>query len=279
LHGKKYQSGQLFRVKPPSNAKKQSRRMAVATEKTVEQKMRELFSLQQIDSKIDAIGILRGELPMEVSDLEDEIAGLDTRINRLEGQVKDPQIEISRHDINIKESEQLILRYEEQMNNVKNNREYEALMKETEMQRLEIQLSDKKAGSSSRELETKQAALDMTREKQVAKKSLLDVKQEELKSIIAKTEKDEKKLRRQSDKQRKEIEARLLRGYDRIRTTYRNGLGVVTVERNACGGCFNAIPPQQQLEISQRKRIMICEHCNRILVDHNIDQDLVEDEE
>lgn len=243
------------------------------TEKTVEEKMRELYLLQQIDSKIDEIEILKGELPMEVADLEDEIAGLETRINRLEGQVKDLQLEITRHDNNIRESEQLILRYEDQMNNVKNNREYEALMKETEMQRLEIQLSDKKAGSAQRELETRQEALGMTREKQAAKQELLGVKQEELKAIIAKTEKDEKKLRRQSDKARKGIEARLLRGYDKIRNTYRNGLSVVTVERNACGGCYNAIPPQQQLEISQRKRIIICEHCNRILVDQNIDQE------
>ncbi|SER07957.1 zinc ribbon domain-containing protein [Neolewinella agarilytica] len=248
--------------------------MAVATEKTVEEKMRELYRLQKIDSQIDEIEILKGELPMEVSDLEDEIAGLDTRIARLEGQVKELQAEISRHDMNIRESEQLILRYEDQMNNVKNNREYEALMKETEMQRLEIQLSDKKAGSSARELETKQAALDMTREKQTAKTELLTIKQDELKAIITKTEKEEKKLRRASDKQRKEISERLLRGYDRIRNTYRNGLGVATVERNACGGCFNAIPPQQQLEISQRKRVMICEHCNRILVDHNIEEDM-----
>ena len=251
--------------------------MAVATEKTVEERMRELFRLQQIDSQIDEIEILKGELPMEVSDLEDEIVGLNTRVNRLEGQVKELKLEIARHDNNMRESEQMILRYEEQMNNVKNNREYEALMKETEMQRLEIQLSDKKAGSADRELQTKQAALDTTNEKLAAKQELLTLKQEELKSIIAKTEKEEKKLRKASDKQRKEISARLLKGYDRIRNTYRNGLAVVTVERNACGGCFNAIPPQQQLEISQRKRVMICEHCNRILVDHNIEEDKVEE--
>ena len=250
--------------------------MAQATEKTVEEKMRELYRLQQIDSQIDQIEILKGELPMEVADLEDEIAGLDKRIERLEAQTKDLKTEISRHDANIRESEMLIGRYEEQMNNVKNNREYEALMKETEMQRLEIQLSQKKAGGSDRELEQKQETLNMTRERQQSKQELLNVKQEELKSIIAKTEKEEKKLRRQSDKQRKDIEARLLRGYDKIRGSYRNGLSVVTVERNACGGCFNAIPPQQQLEISQRKRVIICEHCNRILVDHNIEEDLVE---
>ena len=142
------------------------------------------------------------------------------------------------------------------------------------MQRLEIQLSDKKAGSSQRELDTKMDALDMTREKKAGKVELLEAKREELKSIIAKTEKDEKKLRRQSDKQRKDIEDRLLRAYDRVRTSYRNGLAVVTVERNACGGCFNSIPPQQQLEISQRKRLMVCEHCNRILVDDDIDAEV-----
>ncbi|MTB49545.1 zinc ribbon domain-containing protein [Lewinella sp. W8] len=244
------------------------------TEKTVEEKMRELYSLQEIDSQIDEIEILKGELPMEVSDLEDEIAGLDTRINRLSATVKELQQEISRHEANIAESEQLILRYEDQMNNVKNNREYEALMKETEMQRLEIQLSDKKAGGAARELEAKQGTLSATQERRDDKVKLLEVKQEELKSIIAKTEKTEKKLRRQSEKQRKTIEDRLLRGYDKIRKSYRNGLAVVTVERNACGGCFNAIPPQQQLEISQRKRIMICEHCNRILVDHNINEEV-----
>ncbi|MBC6993631.1 C4-type zinc ribbon domain-containing protein [Neolewinella lacunae] len=248
--------------------------MAAVTEKTVEEKMRELYALQQIDSQIDEIEILKGELPMEVRDLEDEIAGLATRITRLESQVKELQMEINRHDANIHESEQLILRYEEQMNNVKNNREYEALMKETEMQRLEIQLSDKKAGSAARELETKQAALEATQEKQTTKQALLAIKQDELKAIIAKTEKDEKKLRKLSEKQRKDIAERLLRGYDKVRKTYRNGLAVVTVERNSCGGCYNVIPPQQQLEISQRKRVMICEHCNRILVDRNIEQEI-----
>lgn len=249
--------------------------MAQIIEKTVEDKMRELYSLQQIDSQIDQIEILKGELPMEVADLEDEIAGLETRIQRLDGQVKDLQTEISRHDANIQQSDMLIGRYEEQMNDVKNNREYEALMKETEMQRLEIQLSQKKAGSAERELEQKQEVLATTRDRQSGKQELLNVKQEELKNIIAKTEKEEKKLRRASDKQRKTIEDRLLRGYDKIRKTYRNGLAVVTVERNACGGCFNAIPPQQQLEVSQRKRIIICEHCNRILVDHNIEEPMV----
>ena len=237
---------------------------------SVEEKLRELYRLQLIDSQIGEIEILKGELPMEVADLEDEIAGLDTRINRLQGTVSDLETEISRHSGNIADSESLIRRYEEQMNNVKNNREYEALMKETEMQRLEIQLSQKKSNNSQDELETKRAALEATTEKRDAKVKDLEIKQEELKSIIAKTEKEEKKLRRQSDKQRKLIEDRLLRAYDRTRERYRNGLAVVTVERDACGGCFNAIPPQQQLEISQRKRILACEHCSRVLVDDTI---------
>ena len=244
--------------------------MAQTPEKTVEEKLRELFLLQQIDSQIDEIEILKGELPMEVSDLEDEIAGLETRIERLDANVSDLESEISRHDGNIVDSQRLIERYEEQMNNVKNNREYEALMKETEMSRLEIQLSEKKKKSSLEDLEARRATLDRARERRDEKLKDLEVKKEELKAIIAKTEKDEKKLRRASDKQRKAIEDRLLRAYDKTRNNYRNGLAVVTVERNACGGCFNAIPPQQQLEISQRKRILACEHCSRVLVDSTI---------
>lgn len=250
---------------------------ATPTEKTVEEKMRELYRLQLIDSKIDEIEILKGELPMEVSDLEDEIAGLETRIARNEAVVKELETEISRHNGNIIDSEKLIERYEEQMNNVKNNREYEALMKETEMQRLEIQLSQKKSNTSAEELEGRRATLEATQERRDAKLKLLEVKQEELKSIISKTEKEEKKLRKQSDKQRKLIEDRLLRAYDKTRTSYRNGFAVVTVERNACGGCFNAIPPQQQLEISQRKRLIACEHCSRVLVDDTILEEKVEE--
>ena len=252
--------------------------MAQATEKTVEEKLRELYQLQLIDSQIDEIEILKGELPMEVKDLEDEIAGLETRIERLERTVGDLNGEISRHNANIEESDQLIRRYEEQMNNVKNNREYEALMKETEMSRLEIQLSEKKKRQAGEELEEREAALQATVERRDAKLKLLELKQEELKSIIAKTEKQEKKLRRESDKQRKGIEDRLLRAYDKTRKNYRNGLAVVTVERNACGGCFNAIPPQQQLEISQRKRLIACEHCSRVLVDDNILEEMPAEE-
>lgn len=249
----------------------------VQTEKPIVEKLRELYELQQVDSELSKIEILKGELPIEVSDLEDEITGMETRIGRLETQVKELQNEVGHHQANIQEATMLIERYEGQMDNVKNNREYEALMKETEMQRLEIQLSEKKSGIARRELEAKMEVLNGTKERHVAKVAELATKQEELKSIIAKTEKDEKRLRKASDAARKKIETRLIKAYDRVRNSYRNGLAVVTVERNSCGGCFNATPPQQQLEVSQRKKILACEHCGRILVDTNIMEDVVED--
>ena len=244
--------------------------MANIADKPVEQKLRDLYQLQHIDSKIDEIEVLKGELPMEVSELEDEIAGLETRVNRLKNVVKDLESEIGHHDANIADAHQLIDRYEKQMDNVKNNREYEALMKETEMQRLEIQLSEKKIGQANRELDGKRELLAATEERHASKAGILETKREELKAIIVKTEKEEKKLRKTSDKARKEIEDRILKGYDRIRSSYRNGLAVATVRRNSCSGCFNAIPPQKQLEISQSKKIQACEHCGRILVDTSI---------
>lgn len=237
------------------------------TEKSAADKLKELYDLQQIDSKIDQIEVLKGELPMEVADLEDELAGLDTRIGRLENQVKDLQGDIGKHEATIAEAKALIERYTKQMDNVKNNREYEALMKETELQNLEIQLANKKIGGLEKELEAKKETLQATIERRESKAKDLEVKRVELQQIIEKTEKEEKSLRKQSEKARKNIEERLLRSYDKIRHTYRNGLAVVTVERDSCGGCFNHIPPQQQLEISQRKKILACEHCGRILVD------------
>lgn len=239
-------------------------------EKPIVEKLRDLYNLQQIDSQIDQIEILKGELPMEVSDLEDEIEGLETRINRLDGTVKELKNEVASFEAKKKESEMLIERYEGQMDNVKNNREYEALMKETEMQRLSIQLADKKVGIAKRELEGKVETLEATKERKEGKAAELVTKQEELKGIIAKTEKEEKKLRKSSTAARDGIEERLLKAYDRTRASYRNGLSVVTIERNSCGGCFNAVPPQLQLEVSQSKKILACEHCGRILVDTSI---------
>ncbi len=239
-------------------------------EKPIAEKLQELYRLQQIDSELSKIEILRGELPMEVSDLEDDLHGMNTRITRLETQIKDFQKEVSRQEAVIQEEQMLMERYEQQMDNVKNNREYEALMKETEMSRLRIQLAEKQRRITQGELEAKEQVMIGTKEKQIIKKAELITKQEELKGIIAKTEKDEKKLRKASENARKTIEERLVKAYDRVRTSYRNGLAVVTIERNSCGGCFNAVPPQLQLEVAQRKKIIACEHCGRILVDEHI---------
>lgn len=242
----------------------------MAIEKSIEEKLRDLYSLQQIDSQVDEIQILKGELPMEVSDLEDEMIGLETRVNRLESQLQDLRQDIVRHQNNIKEAEALIIRYEQQMDNVKNNREFDALTKEIELQRLEIQLSQKKINQASKDILAKDETLVAAKERMHSKAAELEAKKVELQQIIEKTEKEETELSKKSDKARKLIEDRLLRAYDKTRKSYRNGLAVVTISRNACGGCFNTIPPQQQLEIAQRKKIIACEHCGRVLVDELI---------
>lgn len=236
-------------------------------EQTIEEKLRALFSLQTIDSKIDEIQILKGELPMEVEDLEDEIEGLKTRISNAEAALAEANDNILAHTTNIKEAEALILKYEKQQDNVKNNREYEALLKEIEIQRLEIQLSEKRTREGKAKLSGKEEAVKVSKERLDEKEKNLEYKKVELDKIIKTTEKEEKTLLKNSDKSRKKIEDRLLRSYDKVRKAYRNGLAVVPVERNSCGGCYNEIPPQIQLEIGQRKKIMACEHCGRVLVD------------
>lgn len=233
----------------------------------VEEKLKALYDLQQIDSMIDEIKVLKGELPMEVSDLEDEVAGLDTRISKVEGSIDVSETELKHLNASIKESETLIEKYEKQLDKVKNNREFDALNKEIEMQKLEIQLAQKKSKELLGVIATKKDSLVGAKERKEAKEKDLGVKRVELKNIISKTEKDEEKLVSQSEKAQKKIEERLLKAYHKIRGAYRNGLAVVTVERNACGGCYNQIPPQLQLEISLSKKILVCEHCGRILVD------------
>lgn len=238
--------------------------------KTVEERLKSLFDLQTIDSKIDEIKILKGALPIEVSDLEDEITGLDTRVNKLNSQLEDIDNNIAKHKENIKTSETLIERYNKQLDDVKNNREYEALTKEIELQSLEIQLSEKRIKESADQKELKSETLKATQERKSSKEADLVQKKEELEKIIAKTEKEEKTLRNKSDKARKDIEERMLKYYDKTRDAYRNGLAVVTYRRGSCGGCFNRIPPQLQIEIGNRKEIITCEHCGRLLVDHEI---------
>jgi uncharacterized protein len=237
---------------------------------SVEKKLVALHSLQQIDSQIDRIRIIRGELPLEVEDLEDEIAGLETRIDNHIQEIQSLEKQISDKQISIKESQNLIKRYEEQQNNVRNNREYDALTKEVEFQTLEIQLAEKRIrefnlqhGKYSEEIEQAQAVLQERRND-------LEVKRSELADIVTETELEEKELMRKSEAQQKFIEDRLLIAYKRIRKNARNGLAVVSVERDACGGCFSAIPPQRQLDIRMHRKIIVCEYCGRILVDKEL---------
>jgi predicted nucleic acid-binding Zn-ribbon protein len=236
----------------------------------VKERLRLIHELQLVDSQLDEIRVLKGELPMEVSDLEDEIEGIATRVNKLDSNIKESESEISRHNGNIKDSEGLIQKYTRQLDDVKNNREYDALSKEIEMQKLEIQLSEKKIREAKEAIISKEELLATAQQKLDEKQKNLDQKKVELDKIIAKTEKDEEKLVKISDKARKKIDERLLAAYDKIRTNYRNGLAVVTVDRDACGGCYNQIPPQKQLEISLCKKVIACEHCGRVLVDAEI---------
>lgn len=239
-------------------------------EMSVALRLKHLYELQMIDSEIDKLHIIKGELPVTVSDLEDEIAGLETRSTKLEASCADMDKDIANHKMNIKQSEEIIKKYEKQLNSVKNNREYDALNKEINLQRLEIQLSEKKQKEVAEQIKLKKTSLDGLKERLTAKQKELVDKREELNKIIEKTEKEEAVLGKKSDKNRKGIEERLLTAYDKIRTRYRNGLAVVTVQRNACGGCYNQIPPQVQLEIGLRKKIIACEHCGRVLVDEHI---------
>ncbi len=240
-------------------------------ELTVEEKLKALYELQKIDSKIDEIQVLKGELPMEVQDLEDELIGLQTRIDKIKSSIDEYNAEIAKYRNIQKEAEILILKYEKQQDNVKNNREYEALMKEIELQRLEIQLASKKTRGSEALIAEKETVYQEAKERLEVKSKALEDKKVELEKIIKDTDKEEKDLIKRTEKARKKIEDRLLKPYDKTRKNYRNGLAVVMVERLSCGGCFNKVPPQLQIEVGQRKKIIVCEHCGRILVDPEID--------
>ena len=244
--------------------------MAKKSTTPVEETIKSLIELQTIDSKIDEIQILKGELPMEVSDLEDEIAGLETRTARLSGNLDDINSDISNHKNNIKEAEALIAKYEKQLDDVKNNREFEALSKEIEMQKLEIQLSEKKMKEVDILKVKKKETLDLSKENLDNKQKDLEVKKVELEKIKAKTDKEEKKLLKASTAAKTGLTPRLIKSYDKIRNNYKNGLAVVTINRGSCGGCFNRIPPQLQIEIGQRKKLVACEHCGRVLVDNEL---------
>jgi predicted nucleic acid-binding Zn-ribbon protein len=246
--------------------------MATVKDQSIADKLKSLYALQLIDSKLDEISILKGELPMEVSDLEDEIVGLRTKANKLDSAIKEVENEVMHHNANIKESENLIAKYEKQLDNVKNNREFDALTKEIELQKLEIQLSQKKIREANATQEVKRENLVLAEEKLNQRVKDVENKKVELSKIIEKTEKEEAKLAKEIDKARKEIDERLLLSYDRIRKTYRNGLSVVAVSRGSCGGCFNRIPPQMIIEIGMMKKLLACEHCGRVLIDDSLAQ-------
>lgn len=244
--------------------------MANVKDYSVEEKLSSLVTLQKIESKIDEVQILKGELPMEVSDLEDEITGLQARQTRVEEEINGIQEFINQKKELIKDSEALINKYEKQSENVKNNREFEAINKEIEMQQLEMKLAEKHIRDANEEIAEKVVVLEKAKKNLGAKEAIMVTKKAELEKIIASTEKEEKHFNKLSSDARQKVEDRLLSSYDRIRQNYRNGLSVVPVERDACGGCFNAIPPQRQSEIRQRKKIIVCENCGRILVDRDL---------
>lgn len=237
---------------------------------SVEQKLIALYTLQQIDSQIDKIKIIRGELPLEVEDLEDEIAGLETRIaNYREGEEEYNNLILEQKGV-MKDSESLITKYKDQQMNVRNNREYDSLTKELEFQSLEIELAEKKIKEVIYKIELTKAEIEASEEKLNNKKLDLEAKNQELSGIVTETKKEEEKLYERSVENEKFIEDRLLTAYKRIRKNARNGLAVVQIERDACGGCFNKIPPQHQLDIRVHKKIIVCDYCGRILVDSEV---------
>ncbi len=248
--------------------------MAAVKDYSVEEKLVTLVKLQKIDSKLDEFQILKGELPLEVSDLEDEILGLHARRNRIEEEINGINEFIESKRTAIKESEDLVKKYDKQSTNVKNSREFEAINKEMEMQQLEIKLAEKHIKDANEELSDKARLLDGAKKTIATKEGVLNHKKGELEKIIADTEKEETDFKKKSEKARTETDERLLYSYDRIRKNYRNGLAVVPVERDACGGCFNAIPPQKQSEIRLHKKVIVCENCGRILVDADLNDSI-----
>jgi len=244
----------------------------VAKDFSIEEKLTAVLTLQKIDSKRDEIKTLKGELPMEVNDLEDEVEGLQTRANNIDSEINSINEYIESRKNAKKEAEALIKKYEKQQDNVKNSREFEAISKEMEMQELEMKLCDKHIKDAGIRLQEAMNSKVQSQSQLEGKLDALEAKRGELDKIIKETEKEENELVKSSDKAKEKVEERLLTAYERIRASYRNGLAVVPVLRDSCGGCFNIIPPQRQAEIHQRKKIIVCEHCGRILVDNELNE-------
>ena len=234
-------------------------------ESTVAQKLEAIYNLQLIDSRLDAIVKVRGALPEEVQDLEDEIAGYGTRLEKFKRDIEAFEDDIKRYKENIKDSEKLIKKYQEQQMNVRNNREYDAITKELELQDLEIQVSKKKIAEAGVKIDSKKADLEELSNLMKDRQKDLDLKKDELSTIVSESESEESKLRAEKDKAAKKVEDRLIKSYTKIRANAKNGLAVVMVKRGACGGCFNTVPPQRQADIREKKKLIVCEHCGRIL--------------
>ena len=241
-----------------------------ATIVSVEDRLKALYQLQMIDSEVDKIRIVRGELPLEIEDLEDLIGGLQTRLEKLNSELDAINNEIlTKKNANL-DAEALVKRYEKQLKNIKNNREFSSLTKELEYKGLEIQLNEKHISEFQAKVLHKEEVINELKSQISDREDELSLKNKELAAIIKETEKEEKALLKKSEKAQVVIEERLLSAYNRIRGKVRNGLAVVSVDRDACGGCFNQIPPQRQLDIQMHKKVIVCEHCGRILVDSNI---------
>ena len=237
------------------------------TDLSVEEKLKTLYQLQTTLSSIDEKRALRGELPLEVQDLEDEIAGLDTRIEKIQNEIKDYQTAITMKKGEISEAQSYVDRYQRQLDEVKNNREYDTLTKEIEFQTLEIQLCEKKIREALIRIDERSHDLEHAEELKADRLVALADKKSELDEIMQETREEEDKLKAKAKDYETKIEERLLSSFKRIRKNARNGLGIVYVQRDACGGCFNKIPPQRQLDIKMHKKIIVCEYCGRIMID------------
>ncbi|MEM8939406.1 MAG: C4-type zinc ribbon domain-containing protein [Bacteroidota bacterium] len=244
-------------------------------ENTVAKKLEALEKLQAIDSKIDEVKKVRGALPEEVQDLEDEIAGYQTRLDKQADERKALEESIEASRSSIKDAEKLIKKYEEQQMNVRNNREYDAITKEVELQQLEIQILEKRIKESYAKIDAKKDESEETKNTLNERDKDLREKKKELDSIVKESEEDEQKMDKERTKASKSVDERILKSYEKVRKNMRNGLAVVPVKRGACGGCFNVVPPQKQAEIREKKKIIVCEHCGRILSDV---EDVIEDE-
>jgi predicted nucleic acid-binding Zn-ribbon protein len=254
-----------------------AKKQTVVENLSVEDKLKLLFKLQVIDSELDNIKIFRGELPLEVEDIEDEITGLNTREEKFKAEIKDNEEELVVQKNNIKESEALLAKYKEQLDNVRNNREYDSLTKEIEYQELEIELANKKITTAQIRIKELKEEIEKVQELLKQRTEDLALKKKELESIEKETAKEEADLLKKAEKVSAQIEPRLLQAYKRIRMNVRNGVSIARVRRDACGGCFNKIPPQRQVDIFSHRKIIVCEHCGRVLIDKPLAYNVYED--